>query len=144
VQVKILAYAPTEFHHCQHCEVVWDQVGVGARIHAEQRQTALPHDLQTEYAAIADWALAARRRYGDRLKLTLVDVASVEGLLTALRHRARRFPAFVLDGRERIDGFDRGRLDAALQRALGPGPERPDQESRNMVDDRERALGSST
>jgi hypothetical protein len=116
MQVKIVTYAPTEFYHCGHCEVVWHEVGMGGSIRAEQRRSGLPADLQAEYAAIASWAGEAQRRYGQRLELRLVDVASVEGVLTALRHRLRRFPAFVVDGSERISGFDPERLDAALAR----------------------------
>lgn len=116
MQLEILTYAPTEFYHCGHCEVVWRDVGIGARIRAEQRAAALPSDLQAEYAAIADWVAEAVGRYGDALQVQVVDVASVEGVLKAVRHRARRFPTFIVDGCERISGFDAERLDAALAR----------------------------
>lgn len=131
-RVEILAYAPTEFFHCGHCEFVWNQVGVGGRVHAEQRRSGLlPPDLQAQYDAISDWVLDALDRYGGRLAVKVVDAASVEGVLKALRHRVRRFPAFVLDGHQRIAGFDRGRLEAALAARLGPGaPPRPAPERR--------------
>ena len=113
-QVEILAYAPTEFYHCQHCEIVWGHLGLADRLHAEQRKSALPADLQAEYAAISDWALRAFERYGDQLTIKVVDAASIEGVYKAVRHRARRFPSFIIDGRERVVGFDRERLDAML------------------------------
>jgi len=113
-QVEILAYAPTEFYHCQHCEIVWGHLGLGQRLHAEERKNALPADLEAEYAAISDWALQAFDRYGDRLTVKVIDAASIEGLYKAVRHRARRFPSFIIDGRERIVGFDRERLDSLL------------------------------
>ncbi|TMD08042.1 MAG: hypothetical protein E6J01_04455 [Chloroflexi bacterium] len=113
-QVEILAYAPTEFYHCQHCEIVWGHLGLGDRLHAEERKTALPADLQAEYAAISDWALQAFDRYGNRLTVKVIDAASIEGLFKAVRHRTRRFPSFIIDGRERIVGFDRQRLDSLL------------------------------
>ena len=113
-QVEILAYAPTEFYHCQHCEIVWGHLGLGQRLHAEERKNALPADLQAEYAAISDWALRAFDRYGNRLTVKVIDAASIEGLYKAVRHRARRFPSFIIDGRERIVGFDRERLDSLL------------------------------
>jgi hypothetical protein len=116
VQVEILTYAPTEFYHCQHCEFVWDSVGFGKRIREEQRVDALPTDLRAEYTAIADWAAAARAQFGERLRITVVDVASVEGVIKAVRHRARRFPTFIVDGRDAIVGFDVDRLNAALER----------------------------
>jgi hypothetical protein len=116
VQLEILTYAPTEFYHCQHCEVVWDSVGFGPRIRAEQRSAGLPADLQAEFTAIADWTAAAHERYGDELQVKVIDVASIEGVIKAVRHRARRFPAFIVDGRERFVGFDPDRLDRALER----------------------------
>jgi hypothetical protein len=118
VQLKILTYAPTEFFHCQHCEIVWDGIGLGQRVHAEQRASGLPADLQAEYQAIAEWLGDTQRRYGQQLQVTMVDVASVEGLVNAVRHRVRRFPAFIVDGQERVVGFDRQRLDATLVRRM--------------------------
>jgi len=119
VRLEVLAYAPTEFFHCQHCEVVWDHVGLGRRIHGEQRSAGLlPADLQADYEAISDWILDASGRYGDRLQFSLIDAASIEGVWRAVRHRIRRFPAFVIDGRIPIRGFDRHRLEAQLAQAL--------------------------
>jgi hypothetical protein len=117
-QVEILAYAPTEFYHCQHCEIVWDHLGLGERLRADQRKSALPDDLQAEYAAISDWAQQAFDRYGDRLTVKVVDAASIEGLYKAVRYRARRFPSFIIDGQERLVGFDRARLDTLLAERL--------------------------
>jgi hypothetical protein len=125
MMVEILTYAPTEFYHCQHCEVVWDQVGFGPKIGAEQRSAALPADLQAEYEAISDWVGDALRRYGERLQVKVVDVASVEGVFKAVRHGARRFPAFIVDGQQRIVGFDRRQLDAALAQRLSGGDRQP-------------------
>lgn len=122
--LEILAYAPTEFYHCQHCEIVWGHVGLGERLHREQRASALPEDLQAEYAAISDWVGRAFDRYGDRLTIKVIDAASIEGLFKAIRHRARHFPAFIIRGRAPIIGFDEKRLDAALaQRLAGEGGE---------------------
>jgi len=117
-QVEILAYAPTEFYHCQHCEIVWGHLGLGERLHAEQRKNALPDDLQTEYAHISDWVQRAFDRYGDRLTVKVVDAASIEGVFKAIRYGSRRFPSFIIDGQERFVGFDRHRLDVALAQRL--------------------------
>ncbi len=120
-QVEILAYAPTEFYHCQHCEVVWGQVGLGSRIREEQRESNLPPDLKAEYAEISEWVREAFDRYGERLSINVVDAASIEGIFKALRYRSRRFPAFIFDNQVRVQGFDRGRLDGLLAQRLGPG-----------------------
>lgn len=121
VRLEVLAYAPTEFFHCQHCEVVWNQIGLGQRWRADQRSAGqLPPDLQAEYAAISDWIVDASERYGRCLQVTVVDAASIEGFWKALRHRIRRFPSFVIDGKRRITSFDRERLDAELAARFSP------------------------
>jgi hypothetical protein len=115
LNLQILAYAPTEFFHCRHCEVTWNEVGLGQRLHAEQRASGLlPRDLLEEYASLSDWVYEVAERYGDRISITIVDAASLEGVAKALRYRVRRFPAFILNGR-RLDSFDRGRLDHVLE-----------------------------
>ncbi len=121
VRVEILTYAPTEFRHCQHCELVWDQFDFNKQAHAEQRESALPPDLMAEYEAITDWARGAREQFGERLVFQLTDAASLEGFVKALRHRSGTFPTFIIDGQERIAGFDPARLDAALRRRLEDG-----------------------
>jgi hypothetical protein len=120
-RLEIVAYAPTEFFHCRHCEDVWTHVGLGERVHAEQRASLLPADLQEEYEGITDWVAAAQDRYGAQLQVTLIDAASLEGVAKALRHRLRAFPAFVIDGREKVIGFDSEALDGALARNVQEG-----------------------
>ncbi len=137
VQVEILAYAPTEFFHCSHCEVVWEELGVGRRLHAEQQRSGqLPPDLLAEYGAISEWVADAVAAYGsERLTFNLVDAASIEGVFKSLRFRARRFPAFVIDGKERVIGFDRARLDSELEKRLGTPASSPATRERRQTAD---------
>ena len=122
-RLEIVAYAPTEFFHCQHCEVAWQGIGLGAKIREEQRASGqLPPDLQAEYQAISDWVADARDRYGERLQVTLVDAASIEGFFKALWRRRHKFPAIFIDGHA-VAGFDARQLDDALEARLGPSPE---------------------
>jgi hypothetical protein len=43
--VEIIAYAPTAFYHCTHCEVAWREMGTGNRIDEEQVESSLPADM---------------------------------------------------------------------------------------------------
>ncbi len=120
-QIEIITYAPTEFYHCQHCEIVWNHLDFGQKLHAEQRSAPLPADLQAEYSAISHWAQAAFQRYGERLTIKVIDAVSIEGFFKSLRHRTRHFPVFIVNGTERINGFVLAELDRALARHLGTG-----------------------
>jgi hypothetical protein len=115
--VEIIAYAPTEFFHCIHCEVVFQQVGVGQKIHAEQRESNLPADLKAEYGRLADWVEQLAQRYPGEIQFRIVDAASLEGVFKTLRYRLRRFPAVVIGGKEKFLG-DLDGSSAAVERHL--------------------------
>ena len=114
LQIEILTYAPTEFFHCMHCEVVMQSVGVGQGVHREQREAAFPPDLQAEYTALADWVRGVVARHGDRVRVRVVDAASLEGVYKSLRYRNRKFPVFILDGEVWRAGADYAALDQAV------------------------------
>ena len=60
VRLEVLAYAPTEFFHCQHCEVAWQGIGLGSKIRAEQRSSGLlPPDLVGQHES--GWARIAEQ-----------------------------------------------------------------------------------
>lgn len=107
--VEIIAYAPTAYYHCTHCEVVWQAAGaVGAdnRIHEEQIESSLPEDLLQEYQVVSDWVREMFRIHCDAVVLKVIDAASIEGFYKSLKYNARRYPAVVVDGRRRFIGSD--------------------------------------
>ncbi len=108
ILVEILAYAPTQFFHCQHCELVWQQAGAGARLHQEQLESSLPQDIQKEYADLSNWVRETVETYAGRVVFKVIDAASLEGLLKSVRYGARRYPAFVIAGRDKYIGTDFG------------------------------------
>ncbi len=104
--VEIIAYAPTAFYHCTHCEVAWREMGKSNRVHEEQLESSLPEDLQREYLAVSDWVKEMFRIHCDRLIVKVIDAASVEGMFKSLRYNARRYPAIIVNQRDRFIGKD--------------------------------------
>lgn len=115
--VEIIAYAPTEFFHCLHCEVVFQQVGIGQKIHAEQRAANLPDDLREDYQRISAWVEETAERHPDRIQFKIVDAASIEGVFRSLRRRVRKYPAVVVDG-ERVAGDNLAAATTLVERRL--------------------------
>ncbi len=100
--VEIIAYAPTAFYHCTHCEVAWREIGVSNRIHEEQMKSSLPDDLASEYQTISDWVREIFRIHCDKVVVKVIDAASPEGLLLSLRYWVRRYPAVIVDHQKRF------------------------------------------
>ena len=121
VRVEVIAYAPTVFRHCQHCEVAFAGVGLGERIHRAEARDALPADLIAQFQHVSDWVHDVLERHGPRVSVTVIDAASIEGVWKSLRHGVRRYPAVIVDGRERRVGTDFTELDALIDARLRPG-----------------------
>lgn len=102
--VEVIAYAPTAYYHCTHCEVAWREMGADNRIHEEQVESSLPEDLMREYQTLSDWVQELFRVHCDAVVLKVIDAASIEGVYKSLRYNARRYPAVIVDGRSRFLG----------------------------------------
>ena len=98
LMIEIIAYAPTAFYHCTHCEVAWREMGKSNRVHDEQLESSLPEDLAREYQLVSDWVKEMFRIHCDAIILKVIDAASVEGFYKSLKHNARRYPAVIVNG----------------------------------------------
>lgn len=102
--VEIIAYAPTAYYHCTHCEVAWREMGATNRIHEEQMESSLPDDLIQEYQTVSDWVKEMFRIHCDAILLKVIDAASIEGFYKSLKYNARRYPAVIVNHRARFLG----------------------------------------
>ena len=102
--VEIIAYAPTAYYHCTHCEVAWREMGANNRIHQEQVESSLPPDLIAEYQTVSDWVKEMFRVHCDAILLKVIDAASIEGFYKSLKYKARRYPAVIVNGTSRFLG----------------------------------------
>ena len=102
--VEIIAYAPTAYYHCTHCEVAWQEMGKSNRVHAEQLESSLPEDLRQEYQLVSDWVREMFRVHCDNIVLKVIDAASLEGFYKSLKYNARRYPAVIVNGQKRFMG----------------------------------------
>ena len=120
--IEIVAYAPTAFYHCTHCEVVWREVGFNDNFHKEQVASALPADVAQDYQAVSDWVRRLFKVHCDRVTVKVIDAASLEGFWKTARYGLRRYPAVVVGGRARFTGTDFTSADAEIARQLGAVP----------------------
>jgi hypothetical protein len=118
LNVQVITYAPTVFSHCQHCELTFKEMGVGERLRRQEAAEALPDELLRDYQALSDWVHELLQKHGRRVRINVVDAASIEGVLRSLRYGVRRYPAVIVDGREKRTGTDFEALDPIIERHL--------------------------
>jgi hypothetical protein len=120
LQVEIIAYAPTQYFHCQHCELVWDQARVEGvkKFHAEAQETSIPPEMMQEYQALSDWVLRTAKRHNGRVTFRVVDAASLEGVWKTLRYGVRKYPAIVIEGKGNPIGEDFHKVETLIDQRL--------------------------
>ena len=116
VEVEIVTYAPTVFYHCQHCEIAFGRTSIGESVHKEQAREALPDDLREQFQDVSNWVHDLAERFGDRIRVKVVDAASIEGVLKSLRYRVRKYPAVIVARKEKQVGTDFQALTPVIER----------------------------
>ncbi len=119
--IEIVAYAPTAFYHCTHCEVVWQESGFSQGVHEEQVKSALPPDLLQDYQAVSDWVRRLMKIHCDQVVVKVIDGTSLEGFWKTARHGLGRYPAVIVGGR-RFVGADFSAAETEIARQLGAVP----------------------
>lgn len=119
--VEIVAYAPTAFYHCAHCEVVWKESGFSRGLHEEQVRNALPPDLLQDYQVVSDWVRRLQKTHCDRVMIKVIDAASMEGFWKSARHGIGRYPAVIV-GKRRFAGADFAQAEQEIASRLGATP----------------------
>jgi hypothetical protein len=100
---------------CSSCELVLSEIGVGERP-AQQALEEYPQEWQDEVRRLSDWVYDLAERYGEGILIKVIDPQSFEGLAKSLRYRVRQYPTWIVNGKNRVVGWDHQALEAALQR----------------------------
>ncbi len=124
LMVEIIAYAPTQFYHCAHCEVVWNAAEMPnvQKWHADTLETSMPPEMMQEYRNLSDWVRDAAEHYGGRVVFKVIDAASVEGFWKSLRYGVRKYPAVAIEGKARAIGADLKQAETFINQHLAFQP----------------------
>jgi hypothetical protein len=117
VSIQVITPAITNFFTCAHCERMFDVASIGQQVHQEALDQ-YPKDVRQDAARLADWLFELTCRYGEQIDIRIIDAQSMEGVFKSLRYWVRSYPAFIIDGREKIIGWDQAGLHAVLQARL--------------------------
>lgn len=77
-----------------------------------------PPELLEEHVRLSDWVMALSARYGSGIQIRVIDPQSGLGFFKCLRHRVRKYPTFIVNGKAKYTGWDKEALETLLQDAL--------------------------
>ena len=115
ISLEVVTKVITTFDHCRHCEILFDEAGIGRKFH-QKEMSEYPPDLKEEFIKLSDWIRELTRLYKHRLLIKLIDVQSLLGIYKSLRHRIRTYPTFIVEGKETYAGWDKSQLEGLLDK----------------------------
>jgi hypothetical protein len=113
VTLDVIAPLPEGWGLCQSCELLMARAGLG-QAPPERGLEDLPPEWRADFERLSVLIFDLENRYVGRLVIRIYDPRSLRGLVMAVRHRAHRYPTFVVAGQTRISGWDVTALDKAL------------------------------
>lgn len=117
LSVQVISPVLTSFYHCMHCEQLFNQAKIGQQVRQEELDQ-YPEYIKQEFERLTEYLFDLAQRYGDQIDIRVIDPQSVEGFFKSLRHWVRKYPTFIVDGKEKITGWDVRALNETLQTRL--------------------------
>lgn len=113
IKLDILSLIPITYRHCMHCEEFFDQSGIGQQVRDEMA-AEYPPDLLEEGDRLSSLVIELTSRYKDRIDIRIIDPQSFQGILMCMRYRVRKYPAFIIDHKKKVTGWNQAALEQAL------------------------------
>ena len=117
IRLEVLSLVPTSYNQCSHCETLYDQSGIGVKVHKEI-MGEYPPDLLQDHVRLSFWLIELSQQYGPDIQIRVIDPQSGLGFFKCLRHRVRKYPTFIINGKLKYTGWDKEALEALLQEAI--------------------------
>jgi hypothetical protein len=115
--VEVIGKVLTTYDHCKRCEFIFDQVDIHRKIHHGD-VNEYPEEVKEEFLRLSDWIRELTRLYKHRILIRVIDAQSPVGILKSLWHRAWKYPAFIVGGKDKYMGWDPEKLEALIDRHL--------------------------
>lgn len=114
IQLDILSLVPITYQQWPSCEAFFNQSGIGQQVH-RQILSEYPKKLLEEQHQLSTLVVELMKRFGENIRIQVIDPQSLPGILRSLRYRVRKYPAFIVDGQKLIVGWDPETLTRALE-----------------------------
>ena len=117
VDVEVVAHVIGSMDHCSHCQVFIDGVGIGEQVHGRDLQS-FPEEFVRDWTRLSDWVLDLAETFPGQLVIRITDAQSVRGLWKSLTRGVRKYPTFIVDGKEKYHGWEREHLNKMIEQVL--------------------------
>ncbi|MCX8110492.1 MAG: hypothetical protein N3D15_04505 [Syntrophorhabdaceae bacterium] len=124
VLIEVVMNLPIHLGHCSHCRLIFEDTGVERLVNQEALEE-YPPELHEDFIRLSSWIKELSRLYQHRIVIRLIDIKSFLGVYKSIAYRLRTYPAFIVNSKDVIKGWDLQRLEEVLDshiKRLKPHP----------------------
>jgi hypothetical protein len=118
VHVDVISPLPEGWGICLSCEVLMARANLDQAPH-ERGMDEYPPEWREEFQRLSDVVMDLSDRYQDDIFIRIWDPRSLQGLMKSIRYWVRRYPTFIVEGREKVTGWDVHQLEQYIAAAGG-------------------------
>jgi hypothetical protein len=120
VQIDVFYPVPEGWGMCTTCEMMMAQANLG-QAPQERGLDEYPPEWKEEFQRLSTIIFTLADHFQEQVQIRIWDPRSLQGMLRSIRHGVRRYPTFIINGRNKIMGWDKDQLEQQLQAAVESG-----------------------
>jgi hypothetical protein len=117
IQIDVFYPLPEGWGMCNSCEVMMAQANLG-QAPQERGLDEYPPEWQEEFKQLSTTVFTLADQYQDKVQIRIWDPRSLQGLWRSIRHGVRRYPSFIVNGHNKLTGWDNDKLEQLIQADL--------------------------
>ncbi len=113
ILVEIIAPLLDGWGMCSSCEMLIARANMDKAPY-ERGLEEYPPEWQADFQHLSDLVIDLSARYSDSILFKIYDPRSLQGMIKSIRYGVRRYPTFIVEGKQKIHGLDTTRIEEAL------------------------------
>ena len=118
VHVDVISPLPEGWGICLSCEMLMARANLDQAPH-ERGLDEYPPEWQEEFQRLSDVVMGLSNRYQDSILIQIWDPRSLQGLMKSIRYWVRHYPTFIVEGQNKISGWNVEQLEQQIESAGG-------------------------
>ena len=118
VHVDVISPLPEGWGICLSCEMLMARANLDQAPH-ERGLDEYPPEWQEEFQHLSDVVMDLSTRYQNSILIQIWDPRSLQGLIKSIRYWVRRYPTFIVEGQDKVTGWDVEQLEQYIVTAGG-------------------------
>jgi len=114
VNVEVIAPLISGVRHCRHCQPFLEDAGISTPVQQEELGS-YPEAMWQDYTRLSNLVRNLVGRYGDQIRIVLIDPHTPMGFVKCVRHWIRQYPTFIVNGRAKYVGWDERSVDTLVR-----------------------------